>query len=68
MDLQSITLSEISEMEKDKYFAPNANSTIRYTYGQVKNYAPKDGVTYNYYSIINYIPNVVHYINGLFIS
>lgn len=43
----------IMEMEKDKHFAPNANSTIRYTYGQVKSYAPKDGVTYKYYTTLD---------------
>ncbi|MBR1627203.1 MAG: S46 family peptidase [Bacteroidales bacterium] len=43
----------VMEMEKDKHFAPNANSTIRYTYGQVKNYTPKDGVTYNYYTTLD---------------
>lgn len=43
----------VMEMEKDKHFAPNANSTIRYTYGQVKNYQPQDGVTYNYYTTLD---------------
>ncbi len=43
----------IMEMEKDKHFAPNANSTIRYTYGNVKNYIPKDGVIYNYYTTLD---------------
>lgn len=43
----------IMEMDKDKYFAPNANSTIRYTYGQVKNYSPKDGVEYKYYTTLD---------------
>lgn len=43
----------IMEMEKDKHFAPNANSTIRYTYGQIKDYNPKDGVTYNYYTTLD---------------
>lgn len=32
----------------DKNFAPNANSTQRFTYGQVLPYEPKDGITYNY--------------------
>lgn len=43
----------IMEMEKDKHFAPNANSTIRYTYGNIKNYNPKDGITYNYYTTLD---------------
>lgn len=43
----------IMEMEKDKNFAPDANSTIRYTYGQVKSYSPYDGVAYNYYTTLD---------------
>lgn len=43
----------VMEMDKDKHFAPNANLTIRYTYGQVKDYKPMDGVTYNYYTTLD---------------
>ncbi|MCH3923929.1 MAG: S46 family peptidase [Bacteroidales bacterium] len=43
----------VMEMEKDKNFAPNANLTIRYTYGQVKDYNPRDGVKYNYYTTLD---------------
>ena len=43
----------IMEMDKNKNFAPNANSTIRYTYGQVKSYSPKDGVDYKYYTTLD---------------
>ncbi|MDO5760042.1 MAG: S46 family peptidase [Bacteroidota bacterium] len=43
----------VMEMDNNKYFAPNANSTIRYTYGQVKNYSPKDGVIYDYYTTLD---------------
>ncbi|MDD3667678.1 MAG: S46 family peptidase [Bacteroidales bacterium] len=42
----------VMEMESPKHFAPNANSTIRYTYGQVKEYQPKDGITYNYFTTL----------------
>ena len=31
---------------------PDANSTLRLTYGQVKPYEPKDGVFYNYYTTL----------------
>jgi hypothetical protein len=34
----------------DSSFYPNANSTMRLTFGKVKSYEPKDGVLYNYYS------------------
>ena len=35
-------------MLPDEKFYPNANSTMRLTYGNVLPYSPKDGVTYNY--------------------
>lgn len=37
-------------MDKDKTYAPDANSTMRFTYGQVKAYEPRDGVSYHYYT------------------
>jgi hypothetical protein len=40
------------EMMPDKLFYPNANSTERFTYGNVGSYAPKDGVRYNHYTTI----------------
>lgn len=45
---QRLFVKGILEMDNNKHFAPDANSTIRYTYGQVKEYEPKDGITYNY--------------------
>jgi hypothetical protein len=32
---------------------PDANSTLRITYGKVKGYYPKDGVYYNYYTTLD---------------
>lgn len=32
----------------NKKYAPNANSTMRFSYGQILPYDPKDGVTFNY--------------------
>ena len=40
----------LMEMEKDKSFYPDANSTMRLTYGNVLDYNPRDGVTYNYFT------------------
>lgn len=40
------------EMQPDKVWAPNANSTIRLTYGNVKSYKPKDAVFYDYYTTL----------------
>ncbi len=42
----------IREMEKSKFFAPNANSTMRLTYGSVLNYRPSDGVLYENYTTL----------------
>lgn len=42
----------VMEIDSKKHFAPNANSTIRYTFGQVKSYKPQDGVTYDYYTTL----------------
>lgn len=41
------------EVMKEKKFYPDANSTLRVTYGQVKGYNPRDGVYYNYYSTLD---------------
>ena len=35
-----------------KLMCPDANSTIRLTYGNVKAYDPRDGVTYHYYTTL----------------
>lgn len=35
------------EMEKEKMNFPDANSTMRLTYGQIKGYAPRDAVYYD---------------------
>jgi hypothetical protein len=37
-------------MEKEKRFYPDANSTLRISYGQVRNYQPRDAVTYSYFT------------------
>lgn len=36
-----------------KNYYPDANSTLRVTYGKVAGYAPKDGVYYDYYTTID---------------
>jgi hypothetical protein len=38
----------LREMNSDKVYAPDANSTMRFTYGQVGGYEPKDGATYSH--------------------
>lgn len=43
----------LMEKESDKTFYPDANLTMRVTYGQVKGFQPKDGVDYVYYTTID---------------
>ncbi len=42
----------IMEMQPDKLFYPDANSTIRLTYGTVGDYKPADAVDYHYYTTL----------------
>ena len=46
-------IKALIEMTPDKNFYPDANSTMRLTYGSVKIYGPKDGVDYKYYTTLN---------------
>jgi hypothetical protein len=45
---QRLFLAGIREMQPGKSFYPDANSTMRMTYGKVLDYSPADGVRYNY--------------------
>ena len=54
-------MAGMMEMNKNKNFYPNANSTMRLTYGTVRKYDPRDGVTYKDFTTIKgysekYIP------------
>jgi hypothetical protein len=40
------------EFDKDRTFYPDANSTLRVTYGQVKGYYARDGVFYTHYTTL----------------
>jgi hypothetical protein len=40
------------EMYPDKKFAPDANSTMRLSYGTIRDYDPMDAVHYNYYTTL----------------
>ena len=44
---------EMMMWKKDKMFYPDANSTMRVTYGTVKSYEPQDGVHYNYFTTLD---------------
>lgn len=46
--LQKKYMAQQMSTDKDRKFFPDANSTLRVTYGKVKGSTPKDAVTYNY--------------------
>jgi len=43
----------LREMNPKKMYYPNANSTLRLTYGNVLPYSPRDGVTYDFTTTID---------------
>lgn len=43
----------LMEMGADKVFYPDANFTMRLTYGQVLPYEPQDAVSYNYFTTLD---------------
>jgi len=45
-------VAALMEMAPEKTQYPDANSTMRLSYGTVQNYDPKDGVTYKYYTTL----------------
>ncbi len=45
-------LAGLMEMDKDRNFYPDANSTMRLTYGTVGDYIPRDAVKYDYYTTL----------------
>lgn len=59
--LQRTYMQAQMEVFKEKTFYPDANSTMRVTYGNVKGYVPRDGAKYDYYTYLDgvmekYIP------------
>ncbi len=47
---ERLFLAGLREMQPDKKFYPDANSTMRFTYGSVLDYVPADAVEYNFYT------------------
>ena len=46
-------MAGLQEMQKDRKFYPDANFTLRLTYGTVKSYYPSDAVYYNYFTTLD---------------
>jgi hypothetical protein len=51
-NLKRLYVSGILQMEKDMNLYPDANLTMRLTYGTVQNYSPSDAVEYAYYTTL----------------
>ncbi|MBN1339310.1 MAG: S46 family peptidase [Bacteroidales bacterium] len=65
--MQRIFMKGLMEMERDKKFYPDANSTLRVAYGLVKPYQPADAVYYHYFTTLNGImekedPDIYDYV------
>ncbi len=51
--LQRTYMQAQMDVFKEKKFYPDANSTMRVTYGNVKGYTPRDGVKYDFYTYLD---------------
>lgn len=50
--LYRVYVEALMQMRPDKRFYPDANLTLRVTYGQVDDYFPQDAVTYNHFTTL----------------
>ena len=61
-DLQMQYMKALMEVLPDQRYFPDANGTLRVTYGKVKGYAPRDAV---YYEPVTYLDGVIEkYVPG----
>ena len=51
--LQRLYMAAQMEMQPEKRFYPDANSTLRVAYGNVKSYKPADAVEYNWFTTLD---------------
>ena len=52
MEGKRLWIAALMEMSPEKTRYPDANSTMRLSYGTVQDYDPRDGVTYKYYTTL----------------
>jgi hypothetical protein len=50
--LQRIYMKGQMEMQPEKHFSPDANFTLRVTYGKVEGFKPQDGKTYRHFTTL----------------
>jgi len=65
--LQRLYMAAQMEMESGKRFYPDANSTLRVSYGNVKGYSPADAVQYRWFTTLDGIiqkenPDIYDYV------
>jgi hypothetical protein len=65
--LQRLYMAAQMEMQPDKRFYPDANSTLRVAYGNIQSYQPADAVKYNWFSTLDGImqkenPDIYDYV------
>ena len=51
--LQRLYMKGLMEMQSDKKFYPDANGTMRISFGTVKGYELRDGMIYNYFTTLD---------------
>lgn len=51
--LYRLYVKGLQEMNTDKIFYPDANFTMRVSYGEVSGFSPRDGVEYEYFTTID---------------
>jgi len=52
-NLNRLYMKGIRELNTNKKYYPDANSTLRVAYGKVEGYYPRDGVMYNYFTTLD---------------
>lgn len=65
--LMRLFMTGLMEMQTERRFYPDANSTLRVTYGKVEGYNPADAITYNYFTTLEGIlekenPDIYDYV------
>lgn len=50
--LMRLFMTGLMQMQPDRRFYPDANSTLRVTYGKVEGYSPADAVIYHYFTTL----------------
>ncbi len=53
IDLNKKYMKAIMEYKKEKLLYPDANLTLRVTYGKINTYEPRDGVVYKYFTTLD---------------